>query len=125
MALFRRSTLVDVPADIDRIPVPGITVHTAETMVVLTVASTASTLLIDAAASRRPVALTGENVVVNLVPVKDRRLVPAFDPDLGWIIPLTSAVAEDLARQVAGGPGGYEIEGLNLGVVVADGDSAA
>lgn len=118
MALFRRSTLVDVPAGIDRIPVPGISVHTAETMVVLTIASAASTLLIDAVVSRRPAALTGENVVVNLVPVKDRRLNPAFDPDLGWIIPLTPAVAEDLARQVSGGPGGYEIAGLNLGIIV-------
>ena len=118
MALFRRKELVDVPADLKRHAVPGLAVHTAESIVVLTIPVVSVGVLIDAASSRQPVALEDGELVVNLVPVKDERLVPAHDPKRGWIIPLTSEVAADLAAQVADGAGAYEIEGLNLGVVV-------
>lgn len=118
MALFRRKELVDVPADLTRLDVPGLAVHTAESIVVLTVPVASASTLIDAASSHQPVALIGGNLVVNLVPVKDARLVPAHDPKRGWIIPLTPEVATDVATKVAGGVGAHEITGLNLGVVV-------
>ncbi|MDO5512597.1 hypothetical protein [Corynebacterium sp.] len=118
MALFRRKELVDVPADTVRVDAPGMSVHTASSMVVLTLPASGAASLIDAATSRRPVALVAGDLVVNLIPVRDERLVPAHDPKRGWIIPLTESVSADLAAQVAGGVGAYEIEGLNLGVVV-------
>lgn len=118
MALFRRKELVDVPADLERHTVPGLAVHTAESIVVLTVPVSAAASLIDAASSRRPVALQDGTLVVNLIPVRDERLVPAHDPKRGWIIPLIEPVAADIAVQVAAGAGAYEITGLNLGIVV-------
>ncbi|MDO5671012.1 MAG: hypothetical protein Q4G50_13560 [Corynebacterium sp.] len=116
--MFRRKELVDVPVDLVQRPVPGMTVHTAESMVVLTVPLSSAPVLIDVASSRRPTSLSDGGLVVNLIPVRDGRLVPAFDPKRGWIIPLTEAVAADLATQVAGAVGAYEIAGLNLGIVV-------
>ena len=118
MALFRRKELVDVPAATARVDVPGLAVHTAESMVVLTVSATTASSLIDAASSRTPTALVDADLVVNLIPVKDERLVPAHDPKRGWIIPLTAAVATDVVEQVRQGAGAYEIAGLNLGIVV-------
>jgi len=118
MAWFRRRELVDVPTELPCIPVDGMAVHTAESMVVLTVSAATASLLLDATASRQAVALVDGELVVNLIPVKDERLVPAHDPKRGWIIPLTPSVADNLTAQVAGGAGAYEIAGLNLGVVV-------
>ncbi|MDO5670867.1 MAG: hypothetical protein Q4G50_12815 [Corynebacterium sp.] len=118
MAFFRRKELVDLPANPERHSVPGLSVHTAESMVVLTIPVAGAGALIDAASSRRPAALEDGDLVVNLVPVRDAQLVPAHDPKRGWIIPLTSEVAADVAAQVAGGVGAYEIAGLNLGVIV-------
>ncbi|GAB3705124.1 hypothetical protein [Corynebacterium nasicanis] len=118
MALFRRKELVDVPADSERHALPGMSVHTAESIVVLTVPLDGAAVLIDAVSSRRPAALVDGDLVAHLVPVKDERLVPAFDPKRGWIIPLVPPVAEDLVAQVSEGAGAYEIAGLNLGIVV-------
>ncbi len=118
MALFRRRELVTVPADLPRIDVTGMAVHTAESMVVLTVSATTASSLVDAASSRQPIALADGDLVVNLIPVRDERLVPAHDPKRGWVLPLMPAVAEDLVAQVSAGVGAYEIVGLNLGVVV-------
>lgn len=118
MAWFRPRELVDVPARLPLLPVSGMAVHTAESMVVLTVSADAAEQLVEVVSSSTPTALVDGDLVVNLLPVRDERLVPAHDPKRGWIIPLTPAVAADLATQVAGGPGAYEIEGLNLGVVV-------
>lgn len=118
MALFRRRELVDVPADLPPVALPGLSVHTASSIVVLTVPVAGAPSLIDAAAGRTPVALADGDLVVNLIPVRDGKLVPAHDPKRGWIIPLTPVVAADIAAQVAGGAGAYEIAGLNLGIVV-------
>ena len=51
MALFRRKELVDVPADLKRHAVPGLAVHTAESIVVLTIPVVSVGALIDAASA--------------------------------------------------------------------------
>jgi len=115
---FGRKELVDVPEDVTAVTVGSLAVHTAEQLVIVTVDAASAPLLIDAAVPRRPHSLTAGDSIIFLIPVKDARLVPAYDPKLGWIIPLTPAVAGNLAAQLAAGPGGYEIEGINLAFVV-------
>ena len=115
---FGRRQLVDVPEDVTAVPVGSLSVHTAEQLVIITIDASSAPLLVDAAVSRRPHSLTAGGTTVFVVPVRDARLVPAHDPKLGWIIPLTSAAADDLAARVTAGPGGYEIAGINLAVVV-------
>ncbi|RNE48564.1 hypothetical protein [Corynebacterium alimapuense] len=115
---FGRRELVSVPSNIAQISVSALTVSTAESLVIISVNAETAAVLVKAARSRRPHLLVGDHSSVNLIPVKDARLSPAYDPDVGWIIPMLPGVSDSIVDLVSDGPGVYEIEGLNLAVVV-------
>lgn len=116
MALFRRRQLVDVPAGLTTVGVGRLQVHTAESLVVVSLGAADVPPLIDALSS--PTALVADGTRVVLVPVKDSRFAPAHDPKQGWIIPVTRAVASSITSTVRPEPGGYEIDGLNVAFIV-------
>ncbi|QGU04077.1 hypothetical protein [Corynebacterium comes] len=116
MALFGRRQLVNVPADLTPVELGRLQVHTAESLVIVTVGTADVAPLLDALAS--PTALISGDTRVILVPVKDSRLVPAHDPKRGWIIPVSAAVAESVVSTVRPEPGGYEIDGMNVAFIV-------
>lgn len=116
MALFRRKKLVDVPAQLTEVPLGQLGVHTAESLVIITLGVADVPLLLSALA--RPTALSTADKRVVLVPVKDARLVPAHDPKRGWIIPVTPDVAAEISATVQAQPGGYELTGLNVAFIV-------
>lgn len=116
MALFRRRQLVDVPATPTEVGVGRLQVHTAESLVIVTLGVADVPVLLDAVSS--PTALSCGGTRVILVPVKDTRLVPAHDPKQGWIIPVTAAVAAAVRSTVLPEPGGYEVDGLNVAFIV-------
>lgn len=116
MALFRRRELVDVPATLDDVVLGRLDVHTAESLVIVTLGVADVPLLLDALPS--PTRLSAGETRVNLVPVRRGQPAPAFDPNRGWIIPVTSAVAESIRETVLPEPGGYEITGCNVAFLV-------
>lgn len=116
MALFRRKKLVDVPANLTEVALGHLDVHTAESLVIITLGVADVPLLLSALAS--PTALSATDKRVVLVPVKDARLVPAHDPKRGWIIPVTRDVAAEITAVVQAEPGGYELDGLNVAFIV-------
>lgn len=116
MALFRRKELVDVPAAPAEVEVGRLQVHTAESLVIVTLGVADVPALVDALSS--PTALSCAGTRVIFVPVKDSRFVPAHDPKLGWVIPVTPAVAAAVRSTVPAEPGGYEIDDLNVAFIV-------
>ncbi|MCS5480382.1 hypothetical protein NYP18_12040 [Corynebacterium sp. YIM 101645] len=116
MALFRRKKLVDVPAHLTEVALGHLQVHTAESLVIITLGVADVPLLHDALSS--PTALSAADKRVVLVPVKDSRLVPAHDPKRGWIIPVTRDVAAEITSTLQAEPGGYELAGLNVAFIV-------
>lgn len=116
MALFRRKELVDVPGHLTEVRPGLLQVHTAESLVIITLGVADVPLLLRALTS--PTALSTADRRVVLVPVRDSRLVPAHDPKRGWIIPVTRAVAGEISSTVRAEPGDYEIDGLNVAFIV-------
>lgn len=116
MALFRRKELVDVPAHLTEVTLGRLQVHTAESLVIITLGVSDVPLLLSALSS--PTALSAADKRVVLVPVKDSRLAPAHDPKRGWIIPVTRDVAAEITSTVQAEPGGYELDGLNMAFIV-------
>lgn len=116
MALFRRQKLVDVPTNLSEVGVGHLQVHTAESLVIITLGVADVPLLLSALSS--PTALSSGDTRVVFVPVRRDGHTPAHDPKRGWIIPVTQVVAESISRTVHPEPGGYEIDGLNIAFIV-------
>lgn len=116
MALFRRQKLVDVPVNLGEVDVDRLQVHTAESLVIITLGVADVPSLLDALSS--PTALSAGDARVVFVPVRRDGHSPAHDPKHGWIIPVTRPVAEEISETVRTEPGGYEIDGLNIAFIV-------
>lgn len=119
---FRRTgpKRIRVPEHLPSTEVTTLHAHPAEDLVILSTNVSGAQALIDAATSRAAVQLTcGANRPVALVPLGHERSAPTLDPALGWLIPLSPRTCEEIARVVSPDSGGeYELESLNLAVVV-------
>lgn len=112
--------LVDFPDRFEPLDVDRLEVHTAklspdteEKMVIVTTSAAA----LDRIAAGGAVQLRREGERdVTFVPV-DREAVPVLDPKLGWIIPVTPAMAAELA-ELPKGPGEHELSALHLGLIL-------
>lgn len=106
----------------DELPVSEVEllqVHAAEQLVIITTSLQGARAIIHAARNATPTQLrVGESRPVALIPQDHDRSVPTLDPKLGWLIPLSPAVAGELLK--IDGPGEYTLEHLNLAVVVQE-----
>lgn len=110
--------LVELPEAFVQVAVDKLHVHTAnlspdtdEKLVIVTMPASAISLI------DGPVQLTHRTErPVTFAPV-DRDADPLLDPNLGWIIPVTPATAEELAT-LPEGPGEHELATLHLGLIL-------
>jgi len=112
--------LVDFPERYEPLDVDKLKVHTAklspdteEKMVIVTTSAAALERI--AAGGTVQLRHEGERDVT-FVPV-EREAVPVLDPKLGWIIPVTPAMAAELA-ELPKGPGEHELSALHLGLIL-------
>ena len=112
--------LVDFPERYEPLDVDKLKVHTAklspdteEKMVIVTTSAAALERI--AAGGAVQLRHAGERNVT-FVPV-EREAVPVLDPKLGWIIPVTPAMAAELA-ELPKGPGEHELSALHLGLIL-------
>lgn len=107
------------PAELPVSEVELLQVHTAEQLVVITTCLQGARAIIHAARNDIPAQLrVGDSRPVALLPQDHDRSVPTLDPKLGWLIPVSPAVAGELLK--IDGPGEYTLEHLNLAVVVQE-----
>lgn len=113
--------LVDYPEELAMTEVDTLEVHTAhitpdtkEILVIITLDPRAFRL---AKTTSEPLRMTcGEDRPVTWIPVRKDAL-PAFDPTLGWIIPLSPATREELSA-LDDDTTEVELNSVNVGLVV-------
>ncbi|QGU06804.1 hypothetical protein COCCU_04280 [Corynebacterium occultum] len=105
------------PADLPVTEVELLQVHTAEQLVILTTSINGARAIIDAARNAVPKQLRCKEArPVSLIPQNHSRSSPTLDPKLGWLIPISPGTAAELLK--IDRPGEYELEHLNLALVV-------
>lgn len=118
--IFSRDTgpqHIGLPDNIPATEVAALHVHTAENLVVISTGVDGARVIIDAARTSTAQQLrSGDARPVNLIPLEHGNSVPALDPKLGWLIPVSPDTAAELLK--IAGPGEYELASLNLAVVV-------
>lgn len=106
-----------IPAELDILVLDRLSVHTAEQLVALTIATEDVDPLRGLLERGSPCALRGPTTTVVFLPVS-RVQSPAFDPRVGWVVPLTGELTAAILEQLRARPGGYEIAGGALGFIV-------
>ncbi len=106
-----------IPAELDILPLDRLSVHTAEELVALTIDAGDVGRLCGLLERDSPFALRGPEDTVVFLPVS-RAQSPAFDPKVGWVVPLTGELTAAILGQLRAQPGGYEIAGGALGFIV-------
>jgi hypothetical protein len=96
--------LTTASGEVARIPVEHLDVSTAEAMVIVEILAADVDKVLGILASSAPSSLTTDSTTVIFVPT-DREVLPVKDPKKGWILPLSSEVADKLGAT----PGDYEI----------------
>lgn len=96
--------LTTASGEVARFPVEHLDVSTAEAMVIVELLAADVDKVLGILASSAPCALATDSTTVIFVPT-DREVLPVKDPKKGWILPLSSEVADKLGRT----PGDYEI----------------
>ncbi|MEY8578732.1 hypothetical protein AALI21_10545 [Corynebacteriaceae bacterium 6-324] len=96
--------LTTASGEVARIPVEHLDVSTAEAMVIVEILAADVDKVLGILASSAPGALATDSTTVIFVPT-DREVLPVKDPKKGWILPLSSEVADKLGAT----PGDYEI----------------
>lgn len=96
--------LTTASGEVARIPVEHLDVSTAEAMVIVEILAADVDKVLGILASSAPGSLATDSTTVIFVPT-DREVLPVKDPKKGWILPLSSEVADKLGRT----PGDYEI----------------
>lgn len=119
---FRRArpTGLTPPRHSTEVPVPGLRIFTAETLVILTLPLAAVPPLRTALDAGGPLRLTeaGQRPV-SLIPVEPGHALSTLDPDHGWLIPCSPATRTELLTLLtAARPGDHELESVNLAVVL-------
>lgn len=108
-----------IPADLAAVDLDLLTVHTAESIVAVTLEAAVVEVVRTRIRERRPFALRGGGTAVVFLPFDDRAS-PAFDPNTGWVIPVTAEVAAEIDEVLRPMAGGYELNGTNLGFIVEE-----
>lgn len=96
--------LTTASGEVARIPVEHLDVSTAEAMVIVEILAADVDKVLGILASSAPSSLATDSTTVIFVPT-DREVLPVKDPKKGWILPLSSEVADKLGAT----PGDYEI----------------
>ena len=96
--------LTTASGEVVRIPVEHLDVSTAEAMVIVEILAADVDKVLGILASSAPSSLATDSTTVIFVPT-DREVLPVKDPKKGWILPLSSEVADKLGAT----PGDYEI----------------
>lgn len=96
--------LTTASGEVARIPVEHLDVSTAEAMVIVEILAADVDKVLGILASSAPGSLATDSTTVIFVPT-DREVLPVKDPKKGWILPLSSEVADKLGAT----PGDYEI----------------
>lgn len=96
--------LTTASGEVASIPVSHLEVSTAEAMVIVEILAADVDKVLGILASSAPGALVTDSTTVIFVPT-DRDVLPVKDPKKGWILPLSSEVADKLGAT----PGDHEI----------------
>lgn len=99
-----RPKLTTASGEVARIPVEHLDVSTAEAMVIVEILAADVDKVLGILASSAPGSLATDSTTVIFVPT-NREVLPVKDPKKGWILPLSSEIADKLGAT----PGDYEI----------------
>ncbi len=108
-----------IPEDLVVVEPEMLAAHTAESIVAVTIGVGDVDEVRARIRGRHAFALRHGETTVVFLPLKEHAS-PAFDPNTGWIVPVTAEVAEEIDRDLRPVVGGYQLSGTNLGFIVEE-----